>query len=131
MVSDDSLLTGIVFPRITCNDGFELSVQAREFTYCTPRSNTGPWTEVEVGFPSAVESLLLPFAEDSSKPTETVYGWVPLTLVKRVVAKHGGTGLSGRRVLDIMSGKADSLYLPGEWGGLDELVDVSHDGPLD
>lgn len=33
---------------ITCRDGTVFSVQASEFTYCTPRNNTGPWTAVEV-----------------------------------------------------------------------------------
>jgi len=42
----------LVRPRIYCHDGFNLSVQASEVTYATPRSNTGPYTAVEVGFPS-------------------------------------------------------------------------------
>jgi len=97
------------FPRIICNDGFTLSVQAREFNYCTPRSDSGPWTEVEVGFPSEVEDLLLPFAEDSSSPTETVYGWVPVNLVEQVIAKHGGTGLEGTSIMNYITGLTKCL----------------------
>ena len=39
-------------PRIICNDGAELSVQAGEHLYCTPRNAYGPWDKVEIGFPS-------------------------------------------------------------------------------
>lgn len=92
------------FPRIVCNDGFTLSVQARVFNYCTPRSDTGPWSEVEVGFPSEVEDLLLPFAEDSNDPTGTVYGWVPVNLVEQVIAKHGGTNREGASVMNCITG---------------------------
>ena len=76
---------------IICGDGFEMSVQANESAYCTPRINdAGSYTAVEVGFPSEEESLLMPFAENAEKPTETVYGWVPTTVVALVCAKHGG-----------------------------------------
>lgn len=35
-------------PAIECADGSRMSVQAGEYLYCTPRRNTGPWTQVEV-----------------------------------------------------------------------------------
>ena len=34
---------------ITLSNGVELSVQASEYHYCSPRDNDGPWTSVEVG----------------------------------------------------------------------------------
>ena len=77
--------------RIECADGFSMSVQASSFNYCQPRvDNASAYEEVEVGFPSSPESLLSSYAEDPSKPTETVYGWVPSEVVLNVVAKHGG-----------------------------------------
>ena len=92
----------IVFPRIQCADGFNLSVQAREMCYCTPRSSVGPWTEVEVGFPSDREELLMGYAESPSDPTGTVYGWVPVETIADVIAKHGGTNAAGAAVLNAL-----------------------------
>ena len=48
-------------PRIFCNDGFSLSVQASRDHYSIPRNNEGPYTHVEVGFPSESDALLTPF----------------------------------------------------------------------
>jgi len=39
-------------PAIECIDGFMMSVQASSMHYCTPRENQGPYSEVEVGYPS-------------------------------------------------------------------------------
>ncbi len=76
--------------RVVCADGFNMSIQADEFVYCSPRNNDGPYTAVEIGFPSHHEDLILEFAEDKNTPTATVYGWVPSHIVSLVLAKHGG-----------------------------------------
>ncbi len=76
--------------RITCADGFNLSVQATHGAYCTPRQNIGPWLEVEVGFPSAAPELIMEFADQPEQPTETVYAYVPINLVVDLIALHGG-----------------------------------------
>ena len=52
--------------------------------------NAERYSEVEVGYPSAPDSLLLPYAENPSAPTETVYGYVPANTVTLVITKHGG-----------------------------------------
>ena len=80
-------------PHIQCRDGFTMSVQASEFHYCTPKNNIGPWTRVEVGFPSQKEDLLMDYAEDPDHPTETVYGYVPVEIVIAIIERHGGTVL--------------------------------------
>ena len=77
-------------PRVTCADGFTVSVQAGECLYCSPRDNAGPWVSVECGFPSEASELLAPYAEDPSKPTETVYGYVPIRTVVALIDEHGG-----------------------------------------
>ena len=78
---------------IVCADGFSMSVQAHEGAYCEPRvTDASRYTEVEVGFPSMREELLMEWAESPNKPTETVYGWVPSERVSLVIAKHGGIG---------------------------------------
>ena len=76
--------------RVVCADGFTMSVQADDFTYCLPRTAEGPYTAVEVGFPNEYEELIIDWAEDASSPTETVYGYVPIHIVSLVLAKHGG-----------------------------------------
>jgi len=75
---------------VTCADGFRMSVQGNSGAYCEPREDYQTYTEVEVGYPSMEELLLKPYAEDPDNPTGTVYGWVPVTTVALVCAKHGG-----------------------------------------
>lgn len=77
--------------KVVCKDGFAMSVQAGETQYCRPRETDAErYAEVEIGFPNRSEDLLLEFAEDSTQPTETVYSYVPVSLVSLVIAKHGG-----------------------------------------
>lgn len=76
--------------KATCADGFSLSIQASSFHYCTPKIDAGPWTAVEIGFPSEADPDLAEYAEDISRPTETVYGWVPAKVVLALLEKHGG-----------------------------------------
>ena len=76
---------------IVCKDGFSMSVQANEWAYCTPRMSYAGWyTEVEVGYPTEREELLMPYVEDDTAPTDTVYPWTPTHVVARVLEKHGG-----------------------------------------
>jgi|TARA_R110000824_G_scaffold99823_2_gene237329 hypothetical protein len=77
--------------KIVCADGFSMSVQAHQNAYCSPRIDGAPrYTEAEIGFPSAAEDLLAEYAETPSRPTDTVYAWVPASVITLVVAKHGG-----------------------------------------
>ena len=76
--------------QIICADGFTMSVQASANAYSTPRENKGPYTAAEVGFPTEKESLLMQDVEDETKPTETVYYYVPSSVISLVCAKHGG-----------------------------------------
>lgn len=79
-------------PRIFCCDGFSISVQAGSSTYSEPRENLegGMYKCVEVGFPSAREELLMKYAEDPHDPTDSIYPYVPVALVDKVIQKHGG-----------------------------------------
>ena len=77
--------------RVICADGFEMSVQAHQSAYCSPRiDNAEKYTSVEIGFPSEEEPVLSDFAEEPDNPTGTVYGYVPVQIVTLVLAKHGG-----------------------------------------
>ena len=76
---------------VVCADGFEMSVQAHAGAYCLPRMTRAPvYLEVEVGYPSGREILLIKYAEDPDALTETVYAYVPVRVVTDVIAKHGG-----------------------------------------
>ena len=78
-------------PQVACADGFTMSVQVSETHYCRPRENDARYYfAVEIGFPSAREDLLMEYAEQEDKPTETVYGYVPVEIVDQVIEKHGG-----------------------------------------
>ena len=77
-------------PRICCKSGLSFSAQADEFAYCEPRENADYYWKVEVGFPSEKVEEFMPYAEDPDKPTDTVYGYVPIEIVEAVVNKNGG-----------------------------------------
>ena len=78
-------------PRLILADGASLSVQASEHSYSSPRDNKGPYTKVEVGFPSETPpEAWKEFAEDWDNPTGTVYGHIPLTMVMLYIGAHGG-----------------------------------------
>ena len=81
-------------PRIVCNDGFSLSVQCSEFAYSTPRQNVKKYTAVEIGYPSSEEELLVEYAEDPDSLIGTVYGYVPIEVVREVLSKHRGINIS-------------------------------------
>ena len=78
-------------PRLYCNDGFSISVQASAFHYCRPRLNgVQDYESVELGYPSEVDELIKEYAEDDLDYTETVYGYVPIEIVEELINKHGG-----------------------------------------
>ena len=80
-----------VAPYIVCKDGFKVSVQATHGAYCSPRTNTGPWHAVELGFPSdRPTDAIMQYCEDPERPTDTVSGYVPVELVEDLIAAHGG-----------------------------------------
>lgn len=107
-----------VRPRIVCNDGYSVSVQASEHMYCEPRytqwqnedgwqvingdywlsSETPrhfetdyftPYESVELGYPSEEDELINEYAEGDNY-TSTVYGCVPVNVVEQLIEKHGG-----------------------------------------
>lgn len=79
------------FPRILCADGFSMSVQAHWGAYSIPRDDFAcSYRAVEIGFPSMIEPLIMDYCDNPEDPTETVYGYVPIELVVKVIEKHGG-----------------------------------------
>jgi uncharacterized protein YneR len=117
-----------VRPRIVCQDGYSVSVQASEHAYCTPRYTqfqnddgwhvingnywmTGknernfrtvhyvPYEEVELGFPSEEDELINKYAEDEDY-THAVYPYTPVDVVEQLIEKHGGFKCTERRKLN-------------------------------
>ena len=81
----------ILNKKVVCQDGFSFSCQASDTNYCSPRvASASHYTEVEIGFPSGVEPLIMEYCEDPEDPTGTVYGYVPSDLVRHLIDKHGG-----------------------------------------
>ena len=78
-------------PRVFCNDGYNISIQAGSGIYCTPRANRedGMYFTVELGFPSEEDELINEYAECTDY-TETIYAYVPVEVVEKLLRKHGG-----------------------------------------
>ena len=84
-------------PLVVCKDGFEMSVQCGQTLYSSPKDVAKRYSEVEIGFPSVPEPLIAEYAEDwevegddDPRLCNTVYGYVPVKLVNKVIKKHGG-----------------------------------------
>lgn len=84
-------------PQIECADGLKMSVQASAFHYCAPRESRGPWYLVEVGFPTRPVPQIADYAEEPDRPTDTVYGYVPLEKVAAAIVAAGGFAKSEGR----------------------------------
>ena len=76
---------------VVCANGLRLSIQAGRGYYSSPYGeNKGPYTKVEIGYPSREIPVLLPYAEEPSVPLGTVYYRVPAYLVLDILRKNGG-----------------------------------------
>ena len=87
------MLTSTRLPQIVCADGFKMSVQVGFSLYSIPKKVAKRYSAVEIGFPSEHEPLIEEFAErveDEIDYTDTVYPYVPVKIVDKVLKKHGG-----------------------------------------
>ena len=89
------MMTSSRLPHIVCSDGFEMSVQVGFHLYSEPKKVAKRYSAVEIGFPSEHEPLIEEFAEtfhqeDVTDYTDTVYPYVPVKIVDKVLKKHGG-----------------------------------------
>ena len=93
------MLTSTRLPKIVCVDGFEMSVQVGSSLYSTPKKVAKRYSAVEIGFPSEREPLIEEYVElgifDTAQGkgvdyTDTVYPYVPVKIVNKVLKKHGG-----------------------------------------
>ena len=86
-------------PYVICKDGFKMSVQAGQSLYSEPRDVADSYERAEVGYPSAEESLLTSYAEDGDNLCDTVYGYVPCSIIDEVIEKHGGINEEAIKVI--------------------------------
>ena len=98
--SMEHMLTSTRLPHIICSDGFSMSVQVGYSLYSTPKKLAKRYSAVEIGYPSDHEPLIEKYAEftpfdENEEPdyTDTVYPYVPVAVVNRVLKKHGGIDL--------------------------------------
>ena len=103
VLNDDPLMKHIMtssrLPHIVCEDGFSMSVQVGYSLYSTPKKIAKRYSAVEIGFPSEHEPLIEEYAEtfhqeDETDYTDTVYPYVPVAIVDKVLKKHGGIDLN-------------------------------------
>ena len=105
VLSEDPLMkhmmTSSRLPHIVCVDGFEMSVQVGYSLYSEPKKVAKRYSKVEIGYPSEPEDLIkewaefTPFDEDEEPDyTDTVYPYVPVKIVNKVLKKHGGIDLT-------------------------------------
>ena len=94
------IATSSRLPHIVCEDGFTMSVQVGYSLYSEPKKIAKRYSKVEIGFPSEPEELIKEWAEFSlfsdEEPdyTDTVYPYVPVKIVNKVLKKHGGIDLT-------------------------------------
>ena len=104
VLSEDPLMKHIMtssrLPHIVCQDGFTMSVQVGYSLYSTPKNVAKRYSAVEIGYPSDHEPLIEEYAEsfyddgeDVTDYTDTVYPYVPVKVVDKVLKKHGGIDL--------------------------------------
>ena len=94
-VYDDGYSFRYNAPRIVCKSGLSMSVQVSNGHYCEPRIDDADYYyEVEIGYPHTEIELLMEYAEEPSRPLDTVYRYVPVELVDEIIEENGGIDLA-------------------------------------
>jgi len=78
-------------PRVWCKDGFNISIQADKYTYCTPRENGNiTYHEVELGYPSHPMPEFAEWGAGENGETPSIWAYVPVLVVDVLLRAHGG-----------------------------------------
>ena len=91
------MMTSTRLPHIVCVDGFTMSVQVGYSLYSEPKKVAKRYSKVEIGYPSERESLLEEYVESfyvTPDFTDSIYPYVPVKVVDKVLKKHGGIDLT-------------------------------------
>lgn len=84
-------------PHVKCPNKAVFSVQASEYTYCTPQDNVGPYTHVEVQVRNVFAKAALTWAFRDKHPTVStliiddcgICAYCPVEVIERAVASCG------------------------------------------
>ena len=81
-----------LYETVVCEDGFSVSIQASRYNYCEPKldSCVEGYTSVELGFPSQPDPFIIDYAETPENLTGSVYGYVPASVVRKMLLAHDG-----------------------------------------
>ena len=91
------MMTSTRLPHIVCQGGFTMSVQVGYSLYSEPKKVAKRYSKVEIGYPSEREPLLEEYVESFyTEPdyTDSIYPYVPVKIVDKVLKKHGGIDLT-------------------------------------
>jgi len=94
------MMTSTRLPHIVCTDGFTMSVQVGYSLYSEPKKVAKRYSKVEIGYPSEHEPLIEEYAECFTFEeldidfTDTIYPYVPVKIVDKVLKKHGGIDMT-------------------------------------
>lgn len=81
-----------IFPQMVCADGFEMSVQGHFGAYSYPRDDfADSYSQVEIM--CVREDAFEDLGRGYDVSDERVYPYVPVEVVERVIAAHGGLAL--------------------------------------
>ena len=82
----------VFFKPIRLENGDELSIQANRGAYCTPRDDTGPYDEIEVGTffrgGRTPRSWLRYLEGPEDSDGLRVFAYIPVSLVREYIMKH-------------------------------------------
>ena len=92
---EDGIMRRVMNPYVICNDDFEFSCQASSTHYSEPKGLADKYTQVEIGYPSLNDRLIAKYREDygweeESTLSNPVYPYVPVGVVDKLIAFHGG-----------------------------------------
>ena len=90
---EDGIMRRIMNPYVICNDDFTFSAQASETHYSTPKGLADEYEKIEIGFPTYNDPIIAKYKEDygcEETFSSAVYGYVPVKVVDKLIAAHGG-----------------------------------------
>ena len=91
---EDGIMRRVMNPHVICNDDFSFSAQASETHYSQPKGLADEYEKIEIGYPSYDDPIISEYREDfgweDSPMTNAVYGYVPVEIVDKLIAAHGG-----------------------------------------
>lgn len=73
------------YPRIYCNDGFNISIQGGVGLYSKPNTKSVTYETMEIGFPSENDLLI--------NVDEEVKGFVPVSKIQNMIERHEGINI--------------------------------------